>query len=581
MVIQLRHIAACILLICSSLCAEGPPGLPPTVADGASLVELYAADHFFEGPTWDPKTGKLYFTVWGGGLKEGEQKIARLEGPGKVTDWMKGSLGINGTFLSNDGRLLSAQVYSHRVVSLDFSEDGPQDSQTLHHDGTLNQPNDICQTFRGDIYFTDPDFANHKTSGVYHRSTSGEVRKIISDMPAPNGVLTSNDDKTLYVADSHLRHWKSFPILEDGDVGPGKIFLAPKAESNASPDGMTIDEHGNFYGTGLGGVWVARPDGSVLGFIPVPEFCSNVSFGGPHDRTLFLTCSGKVYSLKMNVRGGRLHGRRGDDGRYTLGRDSQRHDGTPRGTVTKHLWKSNVFKDTHREYWVYVPSQYDGSIPASVMVFQDGHSYVKEDGDHRVPIVFDNLIHQKEMPVTIGIFINPGHKEEGFPENRFRVSNRSFEYDTLSDQYARLLIEEIIPEVGKKYRLSDDPDKRAICGISSGGICAFTVAWQRPDTFRKVVSHVGSFTNIRGGHVYPALIRKTRPVKPIRVFLQAGSNDLDNEHGSWWLSNLQMKAALAYSSYDYRFVGGGGAHNHKHGGAILPDTLRWLWRGWQ
>lgn len=214
------------------------------------------------------------------------------------------------------------------------------------------------------------------------------------------------------------------------------------------------------------------------------------------------------------------------------------------------------------------------------MVFQDGHAYVDEQGQFRAPIVLDNLIHRGEMPVTIAIFIDPGHKKETLPEKpgwRPQPENRSFEYDTLSDQYARFLLEEILPEVGKHYRLTDDPDQRAICGISSGGICAWTVAWERPDAFRKVLSHVGSFTNIRGGHVYPALIRKT-PRKPIRVFLQGGSGDLDNEHGNWPLANQQMAAALKFAGYDYKFVFGEGGHNGIHGGAILPDSLRWLWR---
>ena len=166
------------------------------------------------------------------------------------------------------------------------------------------------------------------------------------------------------------------------------------------------------------------------------------------------------------------------------------------------------------------------------------------------------------------------------PGNAWRSSNRSFEYDTPSDQYARFLLEEILPEVGRTYTLAGDAASRAICGISSGGICAFTAAWERPDAFSKVLSHVGSFTNIRGGHVYPALIRKTEP-KSIRVFLQDGSNDLDNRHGHWPLGNQQMAAALRFADYDYRFVFGHGAHNGRHGGAILPDALRWLWRDYQ
>jgi enterochelin esterase-like enzyme len=261
---------------------------------------------------------------------------------------------------------------------------------------------------------------------------------------------------------------------------------------------------------------------------------------------------------------------------YKLGPDSQEQPDVPHGKVTKHSWTSKIFPDTVRDYWIYVPAQYDAKEPACVMVFQDGGAYVNPKGQFRVPIVFDNLIHKKEMPVTIGVFINPGTVPAGKKDQKAR-SNRSFEYDTLSDQYARFLEKEILPDVGKQYKLRQDAAGRAICGISSGGICAFTVAWERSDLFSKVLSHVGSFTNIRGGHVYPALIRKTER-KPIRVFLQDGSHDLDNLHGNWPLSNQQMAAALKFAGYDYRFEFGDGGHNGKHGGAILPDSLRWLWR---
>src|SRR6266446_2283075 len=184
------------------------------------------------------------------------------------------------------------------------------------------------------------------------------------------------------------------------------------------------------------------------------------------------------------------------------------------------------------------------------------------------------------MPVTIGIFINPGVFPDKVTVNKkgekVLESNRSFEYDTLSPQYATFLEKEILPEVGKEYKLRQDAAGRAICGSSSGGICAFTVAWERPDLFSKVLSHVGSFTNIRGGDVYPGKVRKT-PGKPIRVFLQDGSGDLDNPAGSWPLANQQMARALKFARYDCKFVYGDGGHNGKHGGAILPDSLRWLW----
>jgi enterochelin esterase family protein len=262
---------------------------------------------------------------------------------------------------------------------------------------------------------------------------------------------------------------------------------------------------------------------------------------------------------------------------YKLGPDSMEQPGVPKGKVTKSTWKSEIFPGTVRDYWVYVPAQYDEKKPACVMVFQDGGSYQDLRGSFRVPIVFDNLIHKKEMPVTIGIFINPGAFPSANPKERPR-SNRSFEYDTLSDQYARFLEKEMLPEVAKSYNLRKDVAGRAICGISSGGICAFTAAWQRPDLFSKVLSHVGSFTNIRGGDVYPGLVRKTvKNPKPIRVFLQDGENDLDNVFGNWPLANRQMAAALKFARYDYQFVMGDGQHSGKHGGAILPESLRWLW----
>ena len=270
---------------------------------------------------------------------------------------------------------------------------------------------------------------------------------------------------------------------------------------------------------------------------------------------------------------------KGDDSQYKLGPDSMVKDEVPKGKVTEHTWESQVFEGTKRRYSVYVPAQYDETKPAAVMVFQDGHAYVDPKGQFRATVVMDNLIHAGEMPVTIGIFIDPGHKGE-LPERRGwspRPSNRSFEYDTLSDQYARFLVEEILPEVGRTYNLTDNPDQRAICGISSGGICAWTVAWERPDVFRKVLSHVGSFVNIRGGNNCEAMIRKTEK-KPIRVFLQDGSGDLDNTHGNWPLANQEMAASLKFKDYDYKFVFGEGAHNGIHGGAILPESLRWLWR---
>lgn len=264
------------------------------------------------------------------------------------------------------------------------------------------------------------------------------------------------------------------------------------------------------------------------------------------------------------------------DNTYHLGEDSKRQEGVPKGIVTKHLWKSNILNGTIREYYLYIPNQYDPKEAAALMVFQDGHSYVKEDGDFRVPIVFDNLIHKKEMPVTIGLFINPGHLNSELPENPYRASNRSIEYDSMNNLYVTFLIDELIPEISKAYHLTNEPKLRAICGLSSGGICAFTAAWERPDYFSKVMSHFGSFTNIRGGHNYPSIIRKSEQ-NDIKVYLQDGCNDLDNEFGNWWLANQQMAAALIYKGCDIMFEKGTGGHNGKHAGSVLPEALKWIW----
>lgn len=273
--------------------------LPKTVAQDAKLQEEYAAKAFFEGPIWDPIGKKLYFTSF----VDKDTKILKLEGRGETIVWLDHTKGINGTYLSKEGHMLGAQAYGQHVMSYGFGKSGPSETTIVAQNPKWNQPNDVCQTPNGNIYFTDPDFKNRKTSAVYVKTTDGMVKKIINSMPVPNGVIAANDGKTLYVGDSHDKLWKSFPIKADGSVGEGKVFFNPDTKRQDSPDGMTIDSKGNLYLSGRGGVWVASPQGKSLGVIPVPEFCSNVTFGGADGKTLFLTCSNKVYSLKMNVKG--------------------------------------------------------------------------------------------------------------------------------------------------------------------------------------------------------------------------------------------------------------------------------------
>jgi sugar lactone lactonase YvrE/enterochelin esterase-like enzyme len=264
---------------------------------------------------------------------------------------------------------------------------------------------------------------------------------------------------------------------------------------------------------------------------------------------------------------------------YQLGPDSMPQEGVPKGKVAKYTFdKSKVFPGTTRDYWIYVPAQYksDGE-PACVMIYQDGGSFINEKGAFRATTVMDNLIHKKEMPVTMGVFINPGTIPPPKDAKAHPRFNRSFEYDSTTDLYARFLTDEILPEVAKQYNISKEPAARGLCGSSSGGIAAFTAAWERPNQFTRVISFIGSFTNLRGGHNYPSLIRKTEP-KPIRVFLQDGSNDLDIYSGSWWVGNQDVVAALKFAGYEHQWVPGDGGHNGKHGGAVLPDALRYVWK---
>jgi enterochelin esterase-like enzyme len=238
---------------------------------------------------------------------------------------------------------------------------------------------------------------------------------------------------------------------------------------------------------------------------------------------------------------------------------------------------SRLFPGTRRDYRVYVPAQYAAERPACLMVFQDGNGYAKADGAFRVPIVFDNLIHQKKMPITVAVFVNPGTIPATRPDGKDR-STRSFEYDSLGDRYARFLTDEFLPVALEGLNISDDPAQRAVAGISSGGICAFTVAWERPDRFGKVLSHIGSFTNIRGGAVYPAWIRQSKDhPKPIKVYLQEGKDDLNNLFGHWPLANQDMAAALKFAGYEHQLVMTEGGHSGTWGGDQLSKALQWLW----
>ncbi len=289
---------------------------------------------------------------------------------------------------------------------------------------------------------------------------------------------------------------------------------------------------------------------------------------------------------------------------YPLTEDSLVHDNVPHGKLEGPFeFHSKIIAGTVRRYWIYVPAQYSVKTVASLLIFQDGQRATNPEGALRIPTVLDNLIAKKEIPVTIGVFITPGNLSAHYPDNlgMGNPDHRAEEYDALNDRYARFLIDELLPEISSKYHLTNDPEQRVIGGTSSGAICAFTVAWHRPDVFRKVISMIGSFTSIGyqpahagkpmtpGGDLYPGLIRKT-PIKPLKIFLQDGANDLNNEHGNWFLANQQMLSALEWANanadekkvlgprYVVNHVWGEGDHSDQHGGSLLPDILRWIFK---
>lgn len=263
---------------------------------------------------------------------------------------------------------------------------------------------------------------------------------------------------------------------------------------------------------------------------------------------------------------------------FPLPPDSFPQAGVPKGTVTKHTFdRSTIFPGTVRDYWIYVPAQYDPAKAACVMIVQDGEDHLKQERRWRMPVIFDNLIHRGDIPISIGVFINPGMIPAVASEAKPR-NNRSYEYDSLNDRYARFLLEEILPEVARTYNLKTDAGSRMLLGGSSGAMCSFNAAWQRPDAFQRVLSIVGSYTAMRGGHEIASRVR-AHEAKPLRVFLEGGADDLEVFAGHWWVGNLDLHGAMKYSGYEVNHAWHEKAgHNDYHGSSIFPDALRWLWK---
>ena len=284
--------------------------------------------------------------------------------------------------------------------------------------------------------------------------------------------------------------------------------------------------------------------------------------------------TGASHSFHYIVDGARFGGKT-DQAAYLP--ESYEQSGVPQGKLSdKIVHTSRIYPDMQTNYWIYVPAQYDPKTAAALMVWQDGEGHINRNGPARTLNVIDNLIYRKKIPVMIQVFISPGTVGE--------KRMRSIEYDTVDDTYTRFLREEILADVAKQYNLRTDSYSRGIAGSSSGGICAFNAAWFHPELFSRVLSRIGSFTSIQwhpgvieGGNVYPFKIRK-EPHRNIRVWLQDGLNDLENEHGSWPLQNIEMANSLKMKDYDFHLSFGTGTHNGAHGNSEAPIELAWLWR---
>jgi|GEM_PF-554747 len=631
------------LLCCAVVCAVCPaPLLAADTPDWSKFqaVKMFEVDRYCEGVVFDHE-GKGYIShnksiTWF--TDDGKHDTWMTATTDKATG------APNGHKVLSDGTHLVCDASHHAVLHLSPEGKILGYASKECEGKALRGPNDLTlDSPNGGFYFTDPGESTlEKPIGTVHYvDAQGKTTLVDSGLAFPNGIVLTADGKKLYVAESQKNCVHVYDVTGPGKTDKRKLFAdLPKHTSGdymrSQPDGMCLDAAGNLYIAhyGMQQVQVLDPSGKLIARLPGGnETTSNVAFGGPKFDQLFVTGGigkedgpGGLFRLDLGVKGlailpprkltdttgataisvtvvaqanaqpkptvkeGKpiegsiLTPKPGDEdefhpGPYEFGEDSKRQAGIPKGTVTQHKWEnSKIYPGTVRDYWVYVPAQYNKEKPACVMVFQDGGGYQSETGQYRSTIVMDNLIHEGAIPVMIGIFINPGNIPAAEKTQKDR-SNRSFEYDTLSDQYSKFLMEEILPEVSKSYNLTKDPEGRGIGGASSGGICAFTVAWERPNEFRKVLSHIGSYTNIRGGHNYQALIRKTEK-KPLRIFLQDGNKDLNNLHGNWYLANLEMASSLKFAGYDYKCVIGEEGHNGKHGGAILPESMRWLWRGY-
>ena len=298
-----------------------------------------------------------------------------------------------------------------------------------------------------------------------------------------------------------------------------------------------------------------------------------------HWATTAKLATGRTHNFHYLI-DGKTFGGRNDVMAYTP--EHYLKPGTPQGKLSEKLsHTSRIYEGMQADYWIYTPAQYQPGTPAAVMFWTDGEVHIGRDSGSRALNVWDNLTQEKKIPVIVQVLVSPG--------SRGAERLRSVQYDSVDDRFARYVLEEILPEVAKTHNLRQDGYSRAIAGDSSGATAALNAAWWRTNEFSRVLLRIGSFTSIQwqrhgdgltskdGGEIFPFLIRKS-PKKNLRIWMQDGVGDLENEHGSWPAANLALVNSLKLKGYDFRMSWGNGSHSRGGGNVEMAEEMTWLWR---
>ena len=479
------------------------PERPPTVAAAAALEEIYRGGDFYEGPTWEPVGGRLFFTAFG--KAEAETAImAWSEKTGRTIQWADQTEGTNGTHLAPDGTLLGAQAFRHRIVGYTL---GAADSVSparitpwLVEPG-LHQPNDVTMHQDGFIYFSDPDFAGRKKGGVYRFVRGGVAEALPGELILPNGLEISDDGKLLVVGDSHTRRWYAYD-LQPGqpihEIKPPRVFFDPPGDFSSAhdgglPDGMTLDAEGNFYFTGLGGVWCVDRAAKARGFLPVPEFPSNVCFGGNDGKWLFVTCQDAVYRLRMKVGGA--------PGVQPL--NCWNNGNGPRDPLLTHHVYRSVAMQTDVGYTLWLPPAYkaEPELRFPVLYWLHGLGGSENGGAYPVQALAEGIA-AGTLPPVILVNVNGGA--------------RSVFADSADGRWLAetTIIRELIPHLDATYRTIARREGRAIQGMSMGGEGAVRLAVKYPGLFSSAIGYAG-------GYVLPGILQQFRP----RIYAEMFASD--------------------------------------------------------